>query len=131
LSSPPITVKVANFTGTLDGATVTAGSILGSATVTPPNTSGMTGELATANLTASVAAGGKFLVEIVAPDVSNSATTQAFYVGTTNSGETHRSYWSSAGCGQSTPETMQVAAQSCTPTPCPVGELIINVTGTH
>jgi hypothetical protein len=68
-----------------------------------------------------VPAGGKFVIEIVAPDMLN---TGFMYIGATNSGQTHQGYISSASCaGAGTPETTVAAGGT--------GQLIINVTGTH
>ncbi|HTR49671.1 MAG TPA: hypothetical protein VMJ10_03125, partial [Kofleriaceae bacterium] len=57
-----ITVNVDNYSGALDGSTVVPGSVIGTGTVQPANTSGETGETVTANVSADIPAGGKFVV---------------------------------------------------------------------
>ncbi|MGE5186989.1 MAG: hypothetical protein ACM31C_33290 [Acidobacteriota bacterium] len=124
-SSLAITVKVGSYTGALDGASLdtTKISALAQANTTPADTSGMTGEMISVPLTADIAAGGKFVVEVVAPTMDIDSNQHALYIGTTAANETHPGYWSSSGCSQSTPETMSAAMAS--------GHLVIDVVGTH
>ncbi len=125
LSSLAVTVKIGSYTGTVGGTSLSTGQIssLAQATITPPNTSGMTGEMINVPLTADIPAGGKFVVQIVAPDLDGGASQKALYMGTTAANETHPGYWSSSTCSQSTPETMSAAMAS--------GHLVIDVVGTH
>jgi hypothetical protein len=115
----PVTVKVGSYSGALDGATINSAQVtaLAQATTTPPDTS--TGEIVTVNLSATIPANGKFVVEVSAPAL----TTGFFVLGSTTAAETHNGYWSSAGCNQSTPETESAATQTT--------HDIINVNGTH
>ncbi len=114
-----VTVKVGSYSGALDGTTINSAQVtsLAQATTTPPDTS--TGEMVNVNLTATIPAGGKFVVEVSSPANSNGF----FVLGSTSAAETHTGYWSSAGCSQSTPETESAAGQTT--------HNIINVNGTH
>jgi hypothetical protein len=127
VSSLALTVKLGSYTGALDGASLSTTQIsaLAMATTTPPDTSGMTGEMVNVPVTADIAAGGKFVVQIVAPDMDTSSTQRALYIGTTSSAETHPGYWSTSisACGPATPETMGTAGAT--------GHLVIDVVGTH
>lgn len=127
LSSSALTVKVGSYSGALDGATINTAQItsLAMATTTPPNTSGMTGEMVMVPVVADIPAGGKFVVQIVAPDMDGGASQKALYIGTTASTQTHPGYWSTSisACGPSTPETMAAAGAT--------GNLVIDVVGTH
>lgn len=127
LNSLAITVKLGSYSGALDGASISTAQIssLGQANITPGNTSGMTGETLNVPLVADIPAGGKFVVQVVAPNMDVDATQRAFYIGTTGASETHPGYWSTStsACGPSTPETMGAAQAT--------GHLIIDVIGTH
>jgi len=114
-----ITVNVDSYGGALDGSTIVPGSVLGTGTVQPGNTSGQTGETVTANVSADIPAGGKFVVEIVAPDIHS---TGYFYIGATASVEQHPGYFASSKCGITTETTTAAGG---------IGHLIIAVVGTH
>lgn len=125
VGSLAINVKIGSYSGALDGATLNTGMIssLATAQTTPPNTSGMTGEMVNVPIVADIPAGGKFVVQIVAPNMDSGTTQHALYIGTTQSTQTHAWYWSSAGCSQSTPTKVDSTIAS--------GNLILNVNGTH
>lgn len=125
VGSLAISVKIGAYTGALDGATLNTGMIssLATAQTTPPNTSGMTGEMVNVPIVADIPAGGKFVVQIVAPTMDSGTTQHALYIGTTQSTQTHAWYWSSAGCSQSTPTKVDSTIAS--------GNLIVNINGTH
>ncbi len=120
-SAGTITIKIGSYSGTLDGSTLNSAMIssLATATTSPADS---TGGLVTVPITATIPAGGKFVVEVSAPN----NTTGYFVLGSTNATETHYGYWSSSACSQTTPETTMAAGQTN-----PQTNLIINVAGTH
>jgi hypothetical protein len=121
-SSSPITVKIGSYAGALDGTTINSAQITAIAmgTVTPGNTT--TGLTATANVVADIPKNGKFVVQIVAPDMN---ATGYMYIGATNAGEKHPGYISSASCtGLSSPTKTGTALAGS-------GQIIIDVVGTH
>jgi hypothetical protein len=127
LSSAAVKVKVGGYSGSVGGATIDTSMIssLALASFTPANTSGQSGAVVTVPVTADISAGGKFMIELVAPDMDVDSNQHAFYPGTTTASETHPAYWSTGttACGPSTPETMTAAGAT--------GRLILDVIGTH
>jgi hypothetical protein len=113
-----ITVKIGSYSGALDGTTINSAQIssLASATTSPADTTGTT---VTVPITADIPAGGKFVVQVSAPNDANGY----FVLGTTSSAEMHKGYWSSSACSQSMPETTDAAGQTT--------HNIIDVAGTH
>ena len=121
--TPTITVKIGTYTGTLDAATINSAQIssLAVASQAVPPTTGMAGETLNVPIAATIPAGGKFVVQVLAPDQN---TTGFFYIGATGAAQTHAGYLSSASCtGLSTPQT--TVAVSAT-----AGHIILNVNGT-
>jgi hypothetical protein len=111
---PPLTIKINNYTGTLDGTSITSGSTLATAMYTPGD---VTNTTAMVPISADIPAGGKFVVVISAPDDVNNGF---FFLGSTAGAQTHKGYWSSTDCMQSTP---MVTSGS--------DHIIIDVVGTH
>jgi hypothetical protein len=111
-----VTVKIGNYSGSVDALSTSQISSLAQATTSPADQSAST---VTVPIVADIAAGGKFVVQVSSP-VNNNGY---FVLGTTNTAETHPGYWSSAGCSQTTPETTTAAAQTT--------HNIIDVNGTH
>jgi len=113
-TAPQLTIKINNFTGTLDGTSITSGSTLATATITPANMQNATQMVP---ISANIPAGGKFVVVISAPSDINNGD---FFLGSTAGAQTHKGYWSSTDCGQSTPIATSGA-----------DHIIIDVVGTH
>ena len=116
-----VTVAVGSYTGAVGGSTIDTAQIspLANAPASIPNTEA--GEAVNTPIAADIPAGGKFVVEIVAPSLEGSGY---FYIGATTTGsETHPGYISSSACGVAAPETTVAAGGT--------GRIIINVNGTY
>ncbi len=121
--TPTITIKVGSYSGALDGTTINSAQItsLAMTTYPVPATTGQTGETLSIPIAATIPAGGKFVVQVVAPDQN---TTGYFYIGAepNTSPESHMGYISSSACSITTPETTGTASTAA-------GHIIINVIG--
>lgn len=115
-----VTVTVGSYTGSVGGSTIDTSKItpLANAAASIPNT--QTGESVNTPIAADIPAGGKFVVEVVAPDLSGNGY---FFIGATTASETHPGYITSTACGVSAPETTVAAGGT--------GRIIINVNGTY
>ena len=122
-ASMPVEVVVGTYAGALDTDTLDMSLVapLVAATVTPPDTTGHTGEIVDVSIDADIPAGGTFVVSIAEPDMDNAGG--LMYIGATTSGETHRGYISSTICNAPTPETTVQAGGT--------GQIIIDVAGLH
>ena len=122
-SSLPIDVVVGTYGGALDTDTLDMSLVapLVAATVTPPDTTGHTGETVDVPVDADIPAGGVFVVSIAEPDMDDAGG--LMYIGATTAGETHRGYISSTLCNAPTPETTVQAGGT--------GQIIIDVAGLH
>ena len=118
-SAGTVTVNVGSYAGSVGDMTIDTTMIapLASATALPPDTGAMSEEM-NVPLDADIPPGGKFVVEIAAPNI---VQTGQFYVGATPASETHPGYWSSTACGQASPAAL----------PEQGGHVIITVVGTH
>ena len=122
-ASPTINIKIGSYSGNLNGSTINSAQIssLAMQTKSVPPTTGTTGETLNVPIAATIPAGGKFVVEVLAPDQN---TTGYFYIGATDVAETHPGYLSSASCsGLSTPVTTASLNAA--------GRIIINVNGMY
>jgi len=115
-SAPTVTITIGTYTGNLDGTTINGGTVIATATDTPADT---TQTVETVPISADIPAGGKFVVEIDAPEDDAGY----FIVGSTTGMQTHDGYWGSAVDCTQTPETTTKAGGT--------GSLIIAVEGTH
>jgi hypothetical protein len=122
--SPPINVKIGTYAGT-------PGATLDLAMITPINTVSVNaaaqtnpGATVTTPITGMVPAGGKLIVEISRPNAATS--TQYFYIGASNQGETKSGYMRGPSCNPATPNPTTPATLGF-----PASNLNIVVTGTH
>jgi len=123
------TVKIGNYSGALDVATLNTAQIsqLATASAAVADAAGPPGEKVTVPITADIAAGGKFVVEVSMPDLDPNDTKAAGYflfIGATKAGETHPGYISSTACSVNAPEKTTTASASA-------GQILIDVTGTY
>jgi hypothetical protein len=122
--SPPINVKIGTYAGTpgttLDLAMITA---LNQVTINAANQTNP-GANVTTNITGTVPAGGKLVVEINRPNAGTS--TVYFYIGASNQGETKSGYMRGPSCNPATPNPTTPATLGF-----PATNLNIVVTGTH
>jgi hypothetical protein len=119
-ATPGATLSTANMTILASNAGVTIPVVIENTTTTPPTTPGGTVD---APITATIPAGSKLLVEVDAPDGTN---TYGFYMGSNDGGESGFGYIlaPATGCAITTPTNIsQVAA-------APVN-LLLTVTGTY
>lgn len=124
--TPTITVKVGSYAGTLDGTTINAAQItpLAMQAQAVPVSMDMLGENLNVPIAATIPAGGKFVVQVSAPDQN---TIGYFYIGATavSSAETHKGYVSSASCaGLGTPQPTTTVSTTA-------GHIIITVNGSY
>ncbi len=115
-----ITIKIMTYTGSVDSLDTTKMSSLKSATTSPADTSSP--KTVSVPIVADIPAGGKFVVEVSAPDDTNIG---AFVLGSTSTAESHPGYWSSgtSGCNGTTPVTTASLGQTT--------HSVIDVVGTH
>jgi hypothetical protein len=123
--TPSVQVKIGSYAGTVGGTTINTAMITALNAVTVPIPATTTGESVPAPITADIPAGGKFVVQIAAPD--QLGTGKYVYIGASNGGENKPSYISSVGCGITTP-TRPIDVD---PTQFPNVDMIILVTGNH
>lgn len=109
-------VSVGTYTGAIDGE-LSLGMITNLSTVgaNVPDTN--TGEIVSVAISATIPAGGTFVVTVASPDISP----DGFALGMSSGGEMHPGYISSGVCGATPAKTSTIGA----------GGLIMNVTGTH
>lgn len=117
---PAATLTTANMTILASNASVTIPTVIENTTTVPPTTPGGTVD---APINATIPAGSKLLVQVDAPDGTN---TYGFYMGSNDGGETGFGYIlaPATGCAITTPTNIsQIAA-------APVN-LLLTVTGTY
>ena len=126
-TSQGVQVRVYNYTGTVGAATLDTASMtqLGGVASTVPNTT--TGTNITANLAATVPAGGTVVAEIFVPDgdPDGNGIGNAFFLGSNASGESRPGYIRAPDCGSPTPTSFASLGLATTV------DIVVSVTGTY
>ena len=125
LGSPQVQIRIGSYTGTVGATTIDPAVItpLNTAQATIPPTS--TGETVNTPIIADIAAGGKFVVQVAAPDLLG--TGSYVYIGATTATESQPGYISSNSCGINPPKRPIDVDM----TTFPNVHIIMTVTGTH
>jgi hypothetical protein len=110
------TVSVGTYTGAID-QDLNLGMITNLSTVPANVPDTNAGENVTVGITATIPAGGVFVVTVASPDIAP----DGFALGMSSGGEMHPGYIASSVCGATPQKTSGIGA----------GALIINVTGSH
>jgi len=121
----PATINLGTYTGALGGTTLDTAQItpLTSAPISIPNSTGGT---VSTPITADVAPGSSLIVEIRVPD--GAATSDEFFIGSNNGGESKPVYILAPSCALNAPTTMaSIAAANMLPEP----DVVLTVSGTH
>jgi hypothetical protein len=126
-TSQGVQVRIYNYTGAVGGAALDTASMsqLAGVASTVPDTTG--GESVTANLAATVPAGGAFVAEIFVPNSDPDGDTygNVFYLGSNASGETQPGYIRAPDCGSATPTAFSALGLTVTV------DIVMTVTGTY